>query len=143
MTFVLPFYADLCVGERSITGCECTGDIDLNSIIVPQEEHQMRSFSRSTSLRVEEIEQLWRPMRKECLRRPMVQSSSCFVSRGVGAQIDHRLDLVACADDFGAITSSLHSVHVIPYGDQTTIPAVAMTTSFIICVLIAWGVKAL
>ena len=60
MTFVLPFYADLCVGERSITGCECTGDIDLNSIIVPQEEHQMRSFSRSTSLRVEEIEQLFR-----------------------------------------------------------------------------------
>ena len=94
MTFVLPFYADLCVGERSITGCECTGDIDLNSIIVPQEEHQMRSFSRSTSLRVEEIEQLWRPMRKECLRRPMVQSSSCFVSRGVDPQIDCQLDLV-------------------------------------------------
>jgi hypothetical protein len=36
------------------------GDTDLNSLIVPREEHQMRSFSRSTSLRVEEIEQLFK-----------------------------------------------------------------------------------
>ena len=57
MTFVLPLYAGPRVGEKSITGSECTGDTDLNSIIVPQQEHQMRSFSRSTSLRVEEIEQ--------------------------------------------------------------------------------------
>ena len=63
MTFVLPLYAGPRVGEKSITGSECTGDTDLNSIIVPQQEHQMRSFSRSTSLRVEEIEQLFSGVR--------------------------------------------------------------------------------
>ena len=28
------------------------------------------------------------------MRRPTIQGSSCLVSRGVGAQIDHHLDLV-------------------------------------------------
>jgi len=35
LTFVLPLYAGLRVGEKSITGCECTGDTDLNWLIVP------------------------------------------------------------------------------------------------------------
>jgi hypothetical protein len=57
----------------------------------------MLSFSRSNSRRVEKIEQFFDVVtnaQRMLMRRPTVQGSSCLVSRGVGAQIDHHLDLV-------------------------------------------------